>query len=74
MAGLNIFISDTAEYIHVEEALYLLVVYRVTNYEIPVVNKFENLRSPVISELSSKLSVWQAGWQCVVSDFTFACL
>jgi hypothetical protein len=40
MAGLNIFIGDIAEYIHVEGALCLLVVYRVANYEIPVVNKF----------------------------------
>jgi hypothetical protein len=29
------------------------------NYEIPVVDKRENLRGPVISKLSGKLSVWR---------------
>jgi hypothetical protein len=42
-AGLSIFVSDTAEYIHMEMAPCLLVVHLVMNYEIPVVNKRENL-------------------------------
>jgi hypothetical protein len=57
-----------------EVASCLLVVYHVMNYEIPVVNKCENLWSPVISKLSGKLSMWQAGWRCVVSDFNFSYL
>jgi hypothetical protein len=38
MAGLNLFISDTAEYIHVEEALCLSVIYHFMNYETPTAN------------------------------------
>jgi hypothetical protein len=73
IARLTIFISDTLEYVYVEVASCLLVVYHVMNYEIPAGNKREDLRSPVISKLSGKLSVWQAGWQCVISDFNFVC-
>jgi hypothetical protein len=50
MAGLNIFISEIAEYIDVEVALRLSAVHHVTNYETPTANKRENLRSPVISK------------------------
>jgi hypothetical protein len=54
IAGLSIFISNAVEYIYVEVASCLLVIYHVMNYEISVVNKRENLRSPVISKLSCK--------------------
>jgi hypothetical protein len=50
MAGVDLFMSDIAEYIHMEGALCLSVLYHFTNYETPTASISENLRSPVISK------------------------
>jgi hypothetical protein len=74
LGELIISINNTIEYVDIEELRVPVIGLNISVLILNLSVECEKLRGLVINTLWGKISLWQAGWQCVVREVNFVCL